>query len=102
MPTTLDRFSLEGRTAIVTGASYGLGVSFARVMAEAGANVVLAARSVDKLRETAAMVEGNGVKAMVSECDVTIPAAVAQMVSDAWETFGRADVLVNNAGVAAD
>jgi NAD(P)-dependent dehydrogenase (short-subunit alcohol dehydrogenase family) len=99
---TLDRFSLHGRTAIVTGASYGLGVAFATVLAEAGANVVLAARSVDKLRETAAIVEGSGVKAMVRECDVTIPTDVAQMVSDAWDTFGRVDVLINNAGVAAD
>jgi NAD(P)-dependent dehydrogenase (short-subunit alcohol dehydrogenase family) len=98
----LDQFSLQGRTAIVTGACYGLGISFARVLAQAGANVVLAARSVDKLRETAAMVQSSGVKAMVTECDVTIPDSVSQMVSEAWDTFGRADVLVNNAGVAAE
>ena len=100
--STLDRFSLSGRTAIVTGASYGLGVAFARTLAEAGANVVLAARSVDKLQQVAPIVEGYGVKALVQECDVTDPAAVVRTVENAWEAFGRVDVLVNNAGVAAD
>jgi NAD(P)-dependent dehydrogenase (short-subunit alcohol dehydrogenase family) len=99
---TLDRFSLAGKTAIVTGASYGLGVAFARTLAEAGANVVLAARSVDKLREVASQVEAFGVKALAHACDVTDPAAVAATVDAACETFGRVDVLVNNAGVAAD
>ena len=100
--STLDRFSLSGRTAIVTGASYGLGVAFARTLAEAGANVVLAARSVDKLQQVAPIVEGYGVKALVQECDVTDPAAVVRTVENAWEAFGRVDVLVNNAGVIAE
>lgn len=102
MTNTLDRFSLEGRTAIVTGASYGLGVSFARTMAEAGANVVLAARSVDKLQEISPLIEAFGVKSLVQECDVTDSAAVAQTVENACDTFGRVDVLVNNAGVVAE
>ena len=97
MTSTLDRFSLTGRTAIVTGASSGFGVSFARTVAEAGAYVVLAARRVDKLQEVAAMVESYGIKALVQGCDVTDSAAVARTVANAWETFGRVDVLVNNA-----
>jgi NAD(P)-dependent dehydrogenase (short-subunit alcohol dehydrogenase family) len=98
----IEQFSLAGRTAIVTGASYGLGVRFATTLAEAGANVVLAARSVDKLAETASKVEALGVKALVQPCDVTDPEAVKATVAAAWETFGRADILVNNAGAVAE
>lgn len=99
---TIDSFSLAGRTAIVTGASYGLGVRMATTLAEAGANVVLAARSVDKLQETAKLVEGHGVKALVQGCDVADPEQVKATVAAAWSAFGRVDVLVNNAGVSAD
>ena len=99
---TLDQFSLKGRTALVTGASYGLGARFARTLAEAGANLVLAARSVDKLKDVAVAVEKFGVKSLARECDVTEPAAVADTVAAAWDTFGRVDVLVNNAGVIAE
>ena len=60
--SSADQFSLEGKTAFVTGASYGLGVGFARALAEAGANVVLAARSVDKLTDVATQLDGLGVK----------------------------------------
>ena len=99
---TIDSFALTGRTAIVTGASYGLGVRMATTLAEAGANVVLAARSVDKLQETAALVEAYGVKALVQACDVTDPAQVVATVEATWATFGRADILVNNAGFIAE
>ena len=98
----LEQFSLADRTAIVTGASYGLGVRFATTLAEAGANVVLAARSADKLADTAAKVEALGVKALVQPCDVTDPAAVKAVVAATWDTFGRADILVNNAGAVAE
>ena len=97
--TTLEQFSLQGRTALVTGASYGLGTRFAKVLAGAGANTVLAARSTDKLAAVAAEVERLGVKALPIGCDVTVPAQVAATVKQAWETFGRVDILVNNAGV---
>ena len=99
---TLERFSLKGRTALVTGASYGLGVRFACTLAEAGANVVVAARSADKLKDVAVAVEKLGVRSLAQECDVTDPAAVTDMVAAAWDTFGRVDVLVNNAGVIAE
>ena len=97
-----DQFSLEGKTAFITGASYGLGVGFARALAEAGANVVLAARSVDKLTDVAAQLDGLGVKTLVQHCDVTDPATVKAAVATSWETFGRVDVLVNNAGFIAE
>ncbi len=95
-------FSLSGKTAIVTGASYGLGASFATTLAEAGANVVVAARSADKLADTAAAVEAHGVKALIQPCDVTDGEQVIATVANAWEAFGRVDILVNNAGVIAD
>ena len=98
----LDRFSLKNRTAIVTGASYGLGARFAKVVAEAGANVVLAARSVDKLAGVAKEVESLGVQALPVGCDVTISEDVARTVAQAWEMFGRVDILINNAGVIAE
>ena len=97
-----DRFSLDGKTAFVTGASYGLGVGFAKALADAGANIVLAARSVDELQEVATEVKALGVKTLVKQCDVTDPASVKAAVAAAWETFGRVDVLVNNAGVIAE
>jgi gluconate 5-dehydrogenase len=71
-------------------------------LAEAGANVVLAARSLDKLAEVASLVNAMGVKALVQGCDVTDPEQVRATVQAAWDEFGRADILVNNAGVIAE
>ncbi|MCH5642338.1 SDR family NAD(P)-dependent oxidoreductase [Gordonia sp. ABSL49_1] len=95
----LDLFDMSGKVVIVTGASSGLGVAFARGFAEAGADIVLAARRAEKLADTAAMVEGLGRKALVVPADVADPAACRNVVDTAMETFGRVDVLVNNAGV---
>ncbi|MGV9793050.1 SDR family NAD(P)-dependent oxidoreductase [Gordonia sp. NPDC003422] len=95
----LDLFDMSGKVVIVTGASSGLGVAFARGFAEAGADIVLAARRAEKLADTAAMVEGLGRKALVVPADVADPAACSNVVDTAMETFGRVDVLVNNAGV---
>ena len=97
-----DGWSLEGRTAIVTGASSGIGVTFAEALAEAGANVALAARRVDRLGEVAERIESAGGRALPLECDVTDPAAVADMVARTVDHFGRVDVLVANAGTAGD
>lgn len=98
----LNALSLAGRTAIVTGASYGLGVRMSTTLAEAGANVVLAARSVDRLEDTARLVEATGVKSLVQACDVSDPQQVKATVAAAWDAFGRVDILVNNAGVIAE
>ncbi|GBD24062.1 3-oxoacyl-[acyl-carrier-protein] reductase FabG [bacterium HR29] len=95
-------FSLEGKTAVVTGASYGLGVTFAETLAEAGANVVLAARSLDKLEATAASLGRFGVRTLAVRCDVADASQVAALAARAWEAFGRVDILVNNAGVSAE
>jgi len=95
-------FSLEGKTALVTGASHGLGVTFAETLARAGANVVLAARSLDKLEALAKKLEAAGHKALALRCDVGNPDDVAATVADGWRHFGRIDVLVNNAGTVAE
>ena len=94
-----DLFRLDGRVALVTGASSGLGVFFAEALAEAGADVVLGARRVDKLEETRAKVEALGRRAVAVQTDVTRPEDCTAMVTAAVEQLGRVDVLVNNAGV---
>jgi NAD(P)-dependent dehydrogenase (short-subunit alcohol dehydrogenase family) len=100
--TVTDRFLLNGKTAVVTGASSGLGVTFARALADAGANVILAARRVDKLEAVASSIKEGGGTAVVQHCDVSDSGSVAALVQRGWEQFGRIDVLVNNAGVAAE
>jgi NAD(P)-dependent dehydrogenase (short-subunit alcohol dehydrogenase family) len=95
----LDRFSLDGKVAIVTGASSGLGVAFAQALAEAGADVALGARRVEKLAETQALVEGLGRRALAVATDVSKPEDCQALVDATMEAFGRVDVLVNNAGI---
>ena len=95
-------WDLRGRTAIVTGASSGLGVTFSEALAGAGANVVVAARRADRLEEVAARIEEDGGRAAAVPCDVADPEQVASMVRAALERFGRIDILVCNAGTAGD
>ncbi|MBO0680378.1 SDR family oxidoreductase [Mycolicibacterium sp. S2-37] len=95
----LDKFRLDDRVVIVTGASSGLGVAFAKACAEAGADVVLAARRADKLAGTAELVRATGRRALSVATDVSDPAQCQAMVDAAMTEFGRVDVLVNNAGV---
>ncbi|RZL71184.1 MAG: SDR family NAD(P)-dependent oxidoreductase, partial [Rhodococcus sp. (in: high G+C Gram-positive bacteria)] len=99
--SVLDKFRLDGRVAIVTGASSGLGVAFAQALAEAGADVVLAARRVDKLGDTAALVRATGRRALPVATDIADPDQCAALVDAAMTEFGRVDVLVNNAGIAS-
>ncbi|MBY5161060.1 SDR family NAD(P)-dependent oxidoreductase [Salsipaludibacter albus] len=97
--SALDLFRLDGRAAIVTGASSGLGVDFALALADAGADVALAARRADRLEETRVRVEALGRRALVVPTDVTDPAACDALVAATMDEFGRVDVLVNNAGL---
>jgi NAD(P)-dependent dehydrogenase (short-subunit alcohol dehydrogenase family) len=97
--TILDSFRLDDKVVIVTGASSGLGVSFAQAFAEAGANLVLGARRVEQLASTAALVEQAGRKVHIQKTDVADPEQCQQLVDAAINEFGRVDVLVNNAGV---
>ncbi len=95
-------FRLDGLTAFVTGASSGLGVTFAEGLAAAGANVVLAARRTDRLAAVEAKIRQSGANVMSVKCDVTNAAQVEFAVTTACDHFGRVDILVNNAGHAAD
>ncbi len=95
----LDMFRLDDRVAIVTGASSGLGAVFARTLAEAGADVALGARRVDRLAETRAAVEETGRRAIAVATDVSRPEDCQALVDATMAEFGRVDVLVNNAGV---
>src|SRR3954466_1936409 len=97
--TVLELFRLDGRVAIVTGASSGLGVAFAKALAEAGADVVLGARRVERLEETKALVESAGRRAGMGRTDVASPEDCQALVDTALEQLGKVDVLVNNAGV---
>ena len=99
MKSHRDRLSLKDKSAIVTGASSGLGVAFAKVLAEAGAHVILTARRVEKLNDVAVEITAAGGQATPLECDVTDPAQVAAMTATAWARCGRIDVLVANAGI---
>ncbi len=95
-------FSVEGKTAIVTGASSGLGVTFAKALAGAGANVVVAARRKENLDALAQEIGASGGQALAVQCDVSDSASVKALVEAANQRFGRVDILVNNAGVSAE
>ena len=97
--TVTDLFRLDGKVAVVTGASSGLGVAFAQGLAEAGADLALGARRVEKMADTAALVEAAGRRALSVATDVADPDACSNLVALAMEEFGRVDILINNAGV---
>jgi len=102
MQTISELFDLTPKTAVVTGASYGLGVTFSQALARQGAHVVIAARSKEKLDEVAASLAQYGREVLVVPCDVADSKQVASMMQQAVERFGRVDIVVNNAGVASD
>jgi NAD(P)-dependent dehydrogenase (short-subunit alcohol dehydrogenase family) len=95
----LNRFRLDGKVAVVTGASSGLGVAFSKALAEAGADLVLGARREHLLKDTGALVEEAGRKYASIKTDVTKPEDCDALIALAIEKFGRVDILVNNAGI---
>ncbi len=95
-----DRFSLDGRVAIITGGGTGIGRGAALVLAEHGADVVLAARRPEPLESTAKEIAALGRRALALPTDVTDAAACQRLVDTTLSEFGRVDILVNNSGGA--
>jgi NAD(P)-dependent dehydrogenase (short-subunit alcohol dehydrogenase family) len=95
----LDRFKLDGRVALVTGASSGLGVAFAEGLADAGADIAICARRVERLEATRERVEASGRRCLAVPADVSKPEDCQRFVDAAMEEFGKVDVLINNAGI---
>ncbi|RSO10077.1 short-chain dehydrogenase [Streptomyces sp. WAC 06783] len=100
--SVLDRFRLDGRVAVVTGASSGLGIAFATALAEAGADVALGARRAERLEATRTAVEKLGRRAVTVRTDVAKPEDCHALVDAAMHAFGRVDILVNNAGISSE
>jgi NAD(P)-dependent dehydrogenase (short-subunit alcohol dehydrogenase family) len=99
VPSILDRFSLDGKVAVVTGASSGLGVAFATGLASAGADIAICARRADRLRETQRAVQDSGRRCVAVEADVSRPEDCRRVAEQAAGELGRVDVLINNAGM---
>jgi 2-dehydro-3-deoxy-D-gluconate 5-dehydrogenase len=97
MPAVLDSFRLNGKVAIVTGASRGLGASMARALADAGADVALVARGDVSAVETG--IRGLGRRSLPLNIDVAVAGAAEKIIDETVRHFGRADILINNAGV---
>jgi len=96
---TPTRFDISGRTALVTGASSGLGNHFARVLAAAGANVVAVARRADRLERLVGEIHASGGQAMALTLDVADTPGMDAVLDAATERFGGVDILINNAGI---
>ena len=95
-----DLFNLDGRVALVTGASSGLGTQFAKALADNGAAVALVARRADRLLDLQQAIEAAGGRAIAVEADVTDRAAMVAAFDAAEQAFGTVTILVNNAGIA--
>lgn len=93
-------FDLTGKTAIVTGATKGLGYATAHALAECGANIVVVSRSEDDCAKVSEEIKSKGVKSLAYACDITQKIMIDAMVEKTIKQFGFIDILVNNAGVA--
>lgn len=94
----LSRFRIDNQIAVITGGGRGIGAAIALAYAEAGADIVIAARTRSQLEQTATKIRALGRRALIVETDVMDEAALANLVDRAIEEFGRIDILVNNAG----
>ncbi|MEO7350516.1 MAG: SDR family NAD(P)-dependent oxidoreductase [Marmoricola sp.] len=94
----LDRFKVNGKVAVVTGAGRGIGAASALALAEAGADVLLSARSADQLGEVARAIGAAGRRVYVVPADLMDLEAVADLADEAYAEFGRLDIVVNNVG----
>lgn len=94
--------SLEGKVAIITGASQGIGRECALVLAESGADIALGARNFEKLTAVAGEIEALGRKAMPLALDVSSEETIRQTIGKVQDTWGKIDILVNNAGITRD
>lgn len=101
-PSRRIQVDLTGQTALVTGASRGIGKEITLVLGQAGAKVACIARNEEKLRETADAIVSAGGTAVVYTCDVTETAAVQKVVDALVEDWGQLDIVVNNAGITRD
>src|SRR5436305_3957641 len=99
MNSLIDSFRLDGKVAIVTGASSGLGVAFATGLAEAGADIAICARRVEKLENTREQVEALGRRCLAVPADVAKPEDCDRVVAETVKELGKVDVLINNAGI---
>jgi len=95
-------FDISNKTVIVTGASSGLGVTFAKFLAERGANVVITARRIEKLNDLTQELIRSGFSSIAVQCDVTQSSQVKELFDKTEKKFGRVDILVNNAGQIAE
>ncbi len=95
---SIDRFRLDDKVVLITGASSGLGLGFARAMASAGATLVLAARRQEKLEALAADLRAQGTNVLTRRTDVSVQEQCEELADAAAAELGRIDVLVNNAG----
>jgi len=92
-------FDLSGKVALVTGASSGLGVQFAKALANQGADLAICARRVERLEAVQKEIEAMGVKCYIHKCDVTVIDEIKKTVADTIAHYGKIDILVNNAGL---
>ena len=97
----MDQFALTGNVTIVTGGARGLGKAMATALAQVGSNIVIADLDLEEAQKTAGELQEEGVEALALKADITQPEQVEQMVAAVTEKFGRIDVLINNAGIAA-
>jgi gluconate 5-dehydrogenase len=95
---TMDLFSLKGKTAVVTGGGTGIGFQMASGLAEAGADIVVCSRKVERCREAAASIEALGVRSLALRCDLHCEDESEQVVGATIREFGKIDILVNNSG----